>query len=711
VAPWQFARAAELYKGLHGTDKDDPGLRRHLTALYFADYRQEARHLFDSLADQLKALPQYAEIGAAIYERSGLLLESRNILERTLLGTGDLQWRLHWLSQCERLGDSEAIVGWLAQIKPEQDGRPRDLMTLALAINRYLRDLKCLPIAYCALRGAYDDPQIHLGYMVGLFLTGRVGRGDLETPEQVGPDTAVVLVEKDGGKRLTRIIETEPNPQIDHDEITPDDPLALRLMGLRVGDGIELETLGVEPAKYVVSTIQNKYLHAHFRSLERFQAMFPENRAFGTFTIDESKGEERFKPIFDVVKCRGEFGRQIKDIYRAGRLPLAVAARIGGSTGFEFWEAVWADPDMQFNVTTGFPDDYQHAHGILKGTRRAVVDPITLFGLVKLKIAEAVRASFDDLGVVQTTLDLLRRLVHERAQGRDTKQGVLGWDGEHYQMVKLGPEVIDHRISEAQDVLSFAESLTLIPAETLGEIKSEAKQLFDDLDPAYLDTILAAQGDDRILLCDDLPFRLLAAETASIRAVWTQPAVGFAVSDRALPSDNHFRVGNVLAEAGYFYTTINCGNFLYALKESDWSLNATIHALIDILARPANVPQRVLIVLSDLIRGGWAEKPSAEAFSTIFTAIFSVLKKAQPDRDIEAFTDAVFSRTQQLIRRSLFLGRFRGELLRSSNLKPVGAIVDEIRETPERVIRQMAQVLTGALRQARNNEIPLLSGQ
>ena len=33
----QFARAAELYEGLHGTGKDDPGLRRHLAALYFAD--------------------------------------------------------------------------------------------------------------------------------------------------------------------------------------------------------------------------------------------------------------------------------------------------------------------------------------------------------------------------------------------------------------------------------------------------------------------------------------------------------------------------------------------------------------------------------------------------------------------------------------------------------------------------------------------------
>ena len=294
-------------------------------------------------------------------------------------------------------------------------------MTLALAIDQHLGDLKCLPIAYRALRAAYDDPQIHFGYTLGLFLTGRVGRGELKTPERVGPDTTVVLVDKDSGKRLTRIIETEPNPEIDHDEIRPDDSLASRLIGLRVGDEIELQTLGIEPAKYFVSTIQNKYLHAHFRSLERFQAMFPESRAFGSFTIDESKGDERFKPIFDVVKRRGEFAREIKDLYRAGRLPLAIAAKIGGTTGFEFWEVVWADPNMHFNVTMGGFDDFQQAHDLIKSTRRAVVDPITLFGLVKLKIAEVVRASFDDLGVVQTILLRFRPKESRFSDGRSAR--------------------------------------------------------------------------------------------------------------------------------------------------------------------------------------------------------------------------------------------------------------------------------------------------
>jgi len=97
---------------------------------------------------------------------------------------------------------------------------------------------------------------------------------------------------------------------------------------------------------------------------------------------------------------------------------------------------------------------------------------------------------------------------------------------------------------------------------------------------------------------------MLAAETTPIKGIWTQPAVAFGISVGRLPTDNHFRVGNALAEAGYFFTTINSGNFLHALKESEWKVTPTLQALVDLLARPANVPQRVFVVLSDLIWGG-----------------------------------------------------------------------------------------------------------
>jgi uncharacterized small protein (DUF1192 family) len=108
----QYSKAADLYAGLHGADKDDIALRRHLTTLHLADRRLEARQLFDRLDDRLKALPQYAEAGAAIYERAGMLAECRDTLERTSRRKSHAPAAMAKpLRAAERPGQSKRVVG------------------------------------------------------------------------------------------------------------------------------------------------------------------------------------------------------------------------------------------------------------------------------------------------------------------------------------------------------------------------------------------------------------------------------------------------------------------------------------------------------------------------------------------------------------------------------------------------------------------------
>jgi tetratricopeptide (TPR) repeat protein len=702
----QYAKAADLYASLHGRDSDNPALRRHLAALNLADHRQEVRQLFENLSEAVKSLPYYAQAGAAIYERSGLLPECRKIVENYLLGTGDLLRRLQWISLCERLGDTQPVIDWLRIVPPQQQGRPRDLITLALRIDRLLGDPKCLPIAYRALRNGYDDPQVHLGYTYGLIFAGRVSHTAVDSPTQVGPDTAVTL-NGDDGRQLIRVIETEPNPNIERDEVAPSDTLATRLIGLKVGDAIQINNIGVGPSKYVVSTIHNKYLHAHLRSLERFRTMFPESQDFGSFTIDESKGDEKFKPIFDLAKNRAEQAGQVMDFYRRGRLPLATAARLGGRNGFEFWDAVWGNPDARFNVAVGSPDNYQAAQRLLSENRGAVVDPITLYGLVKLKVADKVRAAFDGLAVVQTTIDLLRWVVQEREHARVTGQGRFGWDGEHFVMIKLGPEAIEERIAEAQEVLAFSESLTLLPAEAAGEINDET-HFFGDLDDAYLDTVLAARGNGRLLLCDDFPFRVLSEQLAGINSVWTQAALAAALGRRVVTADEYLDVVNTLAVAGYFFTSISAENFLLVLRKNGWSIDGTIQTLANLLAHPANNPVPILNILRHLIRFVWVEKPNIEAFESLFITIFSAFKNEQPKCDLIALIEVVTAELVQLLWRGWLViqkTQIEERLLNSTSIVPVDVVLAGPLEAVRAVAQEITEVLSGALRKAGNNKL------
>jgi hypothetical protein len=300
--------------------------------------------------------------------------------------------------------------------------------------------------------------------------------------------------------------------------------------------------------------------------------------------------------------------------------------------------------------------------------------------------------------------------VQERERAKDNKQGTLGWDGEHYQMIELGPDAVNQLISQAQAVLSFAESLTRLPAEAPGDMPDQAKQLFEELDPAYLDTILAARGDGRILLCDDSPFRQIAAATAPIEGTWTQPAVTFAIDAGKLTPDNHFRVGNALTEASYFFTTINCGNFLHALTESGWTLTPTVTALIDSLARPTNMPQGVEVVLRDLIWASWAQIHDTNAFGALFTPVFTAFDKTRPRNDVDALIDRAFAGAERLIRRKLFPAAFQHGLRGSTSHMPVGPIAEEARGVPNRTVGRIARALSDALNEARISQ-PSTGGQ
>ena len=118
---------------------------------------------------------------------------------------------------------------------------------------------------YRALRAAYSDPNIHVGYVMGLVFMGRAQKDAFRQPTQVEPDTAVLMAEKNGSRKLVRVLETATDLKIERDEIAPDKELGPRLLGHKVGDEITVPALGFEPTVYVIVEIRDEFLHSHFR--------------------------------------------------------------------------------------------------------------------------------------------------------------------------------------------------------------------------------------------------------------------------------------------------------------------------------------------------------------------------------------------------------------------------------------------------------------
>ncbi len=700
----QYSAAADMYEGLYSTDQDTATLHRALTSLFYADRRKDARKLFDSLSAALKSTPRYGELGSAIYEQAGMLREARSYIESALAHDDTLRRRLRWVSLSERIGDIASIVSWLGTINSDQQGAPQDLMHVALAMDRLQSDPKCFRLAYRALRAGYADPSIHLAYMMGLVFTGKSQKRAFSRPTEVALDTAVLMTEKDGPKKLVRILETEATPRIEYNEIAPDAELGPLLIGRKVGDEIEVPSVGLGPTIYVIREIRDKYLHAHFRSLEQFESLFPGHQAFGSFHVDESKGTDKFKPVFDSAKRRSEFAEQLAEMYRTGQLPLMLLSKYSGNPPSDAWEWVSAQADLGVRACIGFPQEFTDVYNLLAGNRKAVIDPITLYGLTRLGVAEKARACFEDLGVVQTTIDLFRRLVDQRTRDRDKDHGSMGWDGERFQLVKYDDAFKDAQIEWAQAALSFAETLTIVPAEPSAAVAENFQEVFEDVDPCFLDTIYAAQGDNRLLYSDEQMFRQLAADLSAVGGVWTQAAAFPAMRAGMISSDDYLEIVAGLVSRQYRFTTIDFRSVLHQLQKDEWRMTPAVLAFAGQIASPNNDPDSVVRLMADLAQVGWGQMPNRGSFVRFFAALLKAQRLAQPKRDARAYFALVRNMVQARLRIAAYRLRLGRDLKGSTSLTPVRSFVGRLEQKADLLFQPIEEALTEALTGATSRE-------
>lgn len=628
----EYGQSADLFSTVAvPLDQDTYVLRGRLRALVLADRRKEARTLFEGIAPPLRGLRPYFELGVTIYDRAGMLPRALRLVEEQLgREPADLQARLVWIDLCDRAGRGHAAQDWLAGVSGELPGSPQALMSLALVLDRQLADPKALRLGYWALRLGYDDPRIHTSYTFGLFIMGRAAKAGLACPLRAAPDTAVSLRQVNGDGAFTRIIETEPDPRLERDEIPPDHALAARLTGLAVGDELDLPAAGSEPRRFRVEQVQDKYLFAHFRSLSDFHRLFPDSQAFSTFSIGTGDGDDGVEPLLQEVRRRGEYITDLQDRYRGGTATLGFAAVAAGCSVFDLWDGFAAHPDMPIFCSAGTQAEADQAFERLQTAELCILDPLMPYAVVQLGIHSLVHASLPRLGVTQSTLDLLRKLAEDRRGDRQGRRGTMFWANGRYVMHEMSTEEVETRISVAEQALRFAEGCSLVPAEASRPIPAEALPIYGLLPAAFLDATIAAQEPGRVLLCDDLAARAVA-EACGTHTVWTQVMLQHGVQRRVVASADYADAVAKLVGAGYTYVRLGTDEILHAFRHNDWRADGGPTALLGRLALPGNEPFSVTRVASELLIRGWMETQGDGRFGNLARTLVRQLQASQPE--------------------------------------------------------------------------------
>lgn len=484
----EFSKAADLYEPLQGK-RDSAVLFRRLQALHLAERRKEARRLYESLPASLRQKGRYAHLGIAIYEHAGLLKPAVKLLEDCLAKRDNLGDRLRWLQLLIRLGESRHM-DWLHSVPADIEGSPRELAMLSQFVDKFLGgDAKALELGYRALRAGYGDAQVHLGYAFGLFFQGSSRRGHLAATSVVEPGAGVILIDDTSGEVLHYIIEPRDAPAAERGELAPDHPVAKDLLGCAVGEVITIRKIAPSNQTYRVAEIQNGYVFAFQRTLREFNRLFPGHPAFGSINLDESKEpEERFDQVFAMVRDRADQARSLEEFYESGPMPLFMLARFSGSSVFDIWEALGARPDKYLKVAIGIGQEFALGRSAADAGL-VLVEPLVIYAWVRLGLAETMLRFRSRLGVVQSTIDMLRQLQAEREDQYGQTFGSMGWDGARYRMVEVSPEMIEQRIAHAGAAARFACQLVLVPAESGHPLSADIAGLLTNAHPSFVDTL------------------------------------------------------------------------------------------------------------------------------------------------------------------------------------------------------------------------------
>jgi hypothetical protein len=267
-------------------------------------------------------------------------------------------------------------------------------------------------------------------------------------------------------------------------------------------------------------------------------------------------------------------------------------------------------------------------------------------------------------------------------------------------MTEIDEPMTQRRVEQAEKTLAFAESLSILPAEPTTGLVPGSATVFEDVDPAFLDTVYAAQGGRKLLLTDDMIFRQLAHDVAGVDGVWTQVVALSAGFRGDLAREDYDHVVARLIGADYRFTHFDHEVALHLLAEAKWQMTHAVRCLADQLAAPTNEPRSVERGLTRLIRLGWTEAPNVVAYQQFFVVVFRAFRKAQPARDVGQLIRTAIGGVRARVRLNGYAAFLKRDLWYTTHSTPMQPFIDRIKQHADSQVEEVAAVLTDAAAEA-----------
>lgn len=515
----QWAEAADLLTNLHSLERPSEILTRRLFALYRANRRTEARDLYKSLGKGALQSKEIRRLGAAIFERCGMLQESLKELNAAIaLDSDDLRSRLDWARLSLRSNNDKAIAQWLKTADLSFNAPPEDKMELAQLLDRMGKRKDALRIGYETLRKNWGvSERLHMMYMSLFLLAGKRNETFLR-PKEVSIDSVVFLQNQNGVKTSFRI---ESIDEVGEDVLPPDHAFARELLGAVVGEVRTAQAgIGQQPVWKIIE-IKHKYLDLFHRVIEVHPTLFPGSTSLGSFNIDPSKADS-FEPVFEQVRERARFAEEVVKLYSENLLPVDTVAKMLGIDSIDASLGIRFKSAIKLDVCVGTAEERDQTVNNLSKHDRIIVDPQTIATWNEIGLLEVLGTlqGFEVM-VVQSTIDALTHRADEADRAIKQGGGSLEMVGDKIALIEHSKVDLKANSERWKGVEKWVrENATVVPTDTIAGVSEDKIQQV--LSRATFHSIGTAAKGDFAYVCDDRRVRVLAASSGVKYSGWTQ---------------------------------------------------------------------------------------------------------------------------------------------------------------------------------------------
>ena len=403
-------------------------------------------------------------------------------------------------------------------------------------------------------------------------------------PEVAGPGTTVVLADEDGKHRQLSIDPEGMNGLAPFDDfIAPNDEIARRLVGLRVGETIDVPRTFEEPRTYRIVQLKSAHRRLIEASHKAITTSITPPKAIAAMSLQiEEDGTPDLNQIRRQLEKRAEFATETMDLYESRPVTLGVTARRLGHDVIDLVRN-WPSTGTKLGVGSGRSQGHKDLQLLLRSGTAWVVDLTMLTELAMLGHLD-VLGSLPEVFVASVTRDAVGAKLESTSAFRHTgsmftHEGQIAfrestednWRRERNVIQAIGTTIHDH--------------CSVLPAWGPVDIHPALVRTKDVLTPPeYASLLLCQERGASLLTLDERLGRI--AGLFGIKSAKPQELLLYSASVRKIGALDYSlaMVKMMLARRSFISLTVN--DLIAMMDQGDRWVSIGIGALREYLADP-----------------------------------------------------------------------------------------------------------------------------